>query len=63
MEGSGLGVELELNFFYFILNSTELTRDVTYSRLYSDGKNMRRQCQINTLLRILIGKKHPKIKL
>ena len=28
----------ELGFFYFILNSPTLTRDVTCSRLYLDGK-------------------------
>ena len=40
---------LELAFFYFILSSPSLTRDVTWVRLYLDGKNMRRQCQMNTL--------------
>ena len=30
MEVSGLGVELELNFFYFILNSAELTRELNW---------------------------------
>ena len=40
---------LELAFFYFILSSPSLTRDVKWVRLYLDGKNMRRQCQMNTL--------------
>ena len=40
---------LELAFFYFILSSPPLTRNVTWARLYLDGKDMRRQCQMNTL--------------
>ena len=39
-----------LGFFYFILNSGPLIRDVACSRLYLDGKNMRRECQMNTLM-------------
>ena len=38
---------------WFLLFYSELAptdRDVTFSRLYLDGKNMRRQCQMNTLL-------------
>ena len=38
-----------LGLFYFILNSASLTRDVTCSRLYLDGKNMGRKCQMNNL--------------
>ena len=34
----------------FILNVPPLTRDVTCSRLYLNGKNMRRKCQMNTLV-------------
>ena len=33
---------LGLGLFYFILNSAPLTRDVTCSRPYLDGKNMKR---------------------
>ena len=46
MEGLGLG----LGFFYFILDSPPLTRDVTCSRLHLHGKIMRRKCQISTIL-------------
>ena len=34
----GLGLGLGLGFFYSILNSLQLTRNVTCSRLYLDGK-------------------------
>ena len=49
IEGQGLGFRLGLSFFYFILNLPPLTSDVTCSRLYLDGKNVRRKCQMNTL--------------
>ena len=54
IEGQGLGLDL----FYFILNSLLLTRDVTYSRLYLDGKNVRGKCQMNNL-RILSNTEQP----
>ena len=38
-----------LGIFYFLLNSPPLTGDVTCSRLYLDGKNMRRKYQMNNL--------------
>ena len=44
---SGLGQGL----FYCILNSTPLTRDVTCSVTLLGQKNMRRQCQMNTLFK------------
>ena len=44
-----------LGFFYFILNSPPPTRDVTCFGLYFDYKNMRRQCQINTLVYLTFG--------
>ena len=47
IEGKRLGLTLGL--FYFILNSASLTLDVTFSRLYLDGKNMGRKCQMNNL--------------
>ena len=48
------GLGLGLDFFYFILSLPPLTRDVTCSRLYLDGKNIRRQCQMNILSRVPI---------
>ena len=47
---SGLGLGLGLVFFCFILNSPPLTRGVTLSKLYLDGKNMRRKCQMNSVI-------------
>ena len=41
-----------LGLFYFILNSPLLIRDVTCSRLYLDGKNMRRKGGISIFLRL-----------
>ena len=41
--GLELGLGSGLNLFYFILNSLPMTRDVTYTRLHSDGKNMKTQ--------------------
>ena len=38
-----------LGFFYFVLNSTPLNRDVTCSRLYLHIKNMRGKCQMSNL--------------
>ena len=46
----GLGSGLGLVFFCFILNSLPLTRGVTLSKLYLDGKNMRRKCQMNNVI-------------
>ena len=43
-----LQLGLGLGLFYFILN-LNLTCDVTWSRLYLDGKSMRRKCQMNSL--------------
>ena len=48
IEGQELGLGLE--FFYFILNSLPLTRDVTRARLYLDENNTRRKFQMNTLI-------------
>ena len=45
------GLVLGLGFFYFIPNSSPLTRDVICFRLYLDGEKMRKQCQMNTLLK------------
>ena len=47
-----MGLRLELGLFHFILNLPPLTRDVKCSRLYLNGKNMRRKCQINNLLHL-----------
>ena len=46
--GLRIGVRV-VGFFYFVLNSPPLTLDVTWSGFYFHGKNIRRQCQINTL--------------
>ena len=43
----GLGLGLRLS--YFILNSPRLTCDETCSRLYADGKVMRRKCHMINL--------------
>ena len=45
-----LTVRVRVKFFYSILNLSRLTHDVTCSRLCPDGKSMRRQCQMKTLL-------------
>ena len=51
MEGKRrLRVRVRVKFFYSILNLPRLTHDVTCSRLCPDGKSMRRQCQMKTLL-------------
>ena len=43
-------VKVRFTLFYSeLLPPFPLTRDVACSRLYLDEKNMRRQCQINTL--------------
>ena len=52
-----MGLGLRLGFFYLILTSPPLTRDVTCSRLYLEGKNMKRQCHRNTLVMHLICRK------
>ena len=44
-----LKVRVRFKFLLFYLNSPALTRDVICSRFYLVGKNMRRQCQMNTL--------------
>ena len=38
---------------FFILYSPPLTRDVTSSKHYLDGKNMRKECQMNNLQEFL----------
>ena len=46
-------VRIMVRFLYFILKSHPVTCDVTCSRLYLDGKNMRTQCQMtHSLLRL-----------
>ena len=39
-----------VKFLLFYSGLAPQTRDVTCSRIYLDGKNMRRQCQMNTLI-------------
>ena len=45
-----LRVRVRVRFLLFHSELAPLVRDVICSRLYLDGKNMRRQCQMNTLL-------------
>ena len=46
----GLGLWLELELFSLILNLPPMTCDVTCSKRYSDGQNMRRKCELNNVL-------------
>ena len=41
-------LKVRVKFILFILNSAPQTHDVTCSRLYWDGKNIRRKCQMKT---------------